>query len=240
MVRHVGRDDVLPAEGGDDAGAGELGGGAHLVGGAAGARADEAVDLAARLEAAVAAGAVRAASVRFDVAGTEPGELAHAGDLVELVREVEQRRTASLAGGRLAVGVAAYPTRHPESPSFRHDIEVLLAKQRAGADFAITQVYFRPQRYERLVGRRHAPPLYYAIAASTLLALGAVGPAPRAAAVFAAVALGLVSVLAARRLRGLAKSPREVLDVVLSSFAIPYLSLYWRLRGALRWRVAFF
>lgn len=88
--------------------------------------------------------------------GAEPGELPHAGDLVELVREVEQRHTASLGGGRLAVGVAAYPTRHPESPSFRHDIEVLLAKQRAGADFAITQVYFRPQRYERLVSAARA------------------------------------------------------------------------------------
>ena len=54
------------------------------------------------------------------------------------------------------MGVAAYPTRHPESPSFRHDVEVLLAKQRSGADFAITQVYFRPQRYERLVAAARA------------------------------------------------------------------------------------
>lgn len=88
--------------------------------------------------------------------GSEPGELRHAGELVELVREVEQRHTAALAAGRLAVGVAAYPTRHPESPSFRHDVEVLLAKQRSGADFAITQVYFRPQRYERLVAAARA------------------------------------------------------------------------------------
>ena len=43
--------------------------------------------------------------------GAEPGELRHAGELVELVREVEQRHTAALAAGRLAVGVAAYPTR---------------------------------------------------------------------------------------------------------------------------------
>ena len=88
--------------------------------------------------------------------GTGPGELRHAGELVELVREVERRHTASLAAGRLAVGVAAYPTRHPESPSFRHDVGVLAAKQRSGADFAITQVYFRPQRYERLVAAARA------------------------------------------------------------------------------------
>ena len=88
--------------------------------------------------------------------GTDRGELRYAGELVELVRDVERRHSAALAAGRLAVGVAAYPTRHPESPSFRHDVEVLLAKQRSGADFAITQVYFRPQRYERLVAAARA------------------------------------------------------------------------------------
>lgn len=79
------------------------------------------------------------------------GELASAHHLVELVRDVERRRTASLAAGRLAVGVAAYPTRHPESPSVAHDVEVLRVKQDSGADFAITQVYFRPEEYEQLV-----------------------------------------------------------------------------------------
>jgi len=75
----------------------------------------------------------------------------YAQQLVELIRQVEQRRTAHLCAGRLAVGVAAYATRHPESPSFAHDIEVLLAKQAAGADFAITQVFFHAEHYARLV-----------------------------------------------------------------------------------------
>ena len=79
------------------------------------------------------------------------GELPFARDLVELIREVEARHRASLAGGRLSVGVAAYPTRHPESPSFLHDVEVLVSKQVSGADFAITQVYFEPDHYVRLV-----------------------------------------------------------------------------------------
>ncbi len=85
----------------------------------------------------------------------EPGpadeELPFAQDLVGLIREVETRHGASLAGGRLAVGVAAYPNRHPESPSFLHDVEVLVSKQRCGADFAITQVYFDHLHYVRLV-----------------------------------------------------------------------------------------
>lgn len=85
-------------------------------------------------------------------AGVEnPDELPFARYLVELVREVELASTATLAAGRLSVGVAAYPVRHPESPSFQHDVEVLLSKQRSGADYAITQVYFRHEDYSGLV-----------------------------------------------------------------------------------------
>lgn len=79
------------------------------------------------------------------------GELPFARYLIELIREVETRHGATLAGGRLAVGVAAYAHRHPESPSFEHDVEVLLAKERSGANFAITQVYFEAEDYRRLV-----------------------------------------------------------------------------------------
>ncbi|NYE94463.1 methylenetetrahydrofolate reductase (NADPH) [Psychromicrobium silvestre] len=82
-----------------------------------------------------------------------PGALNFAQDLVELIRRVEQRRSAMLAAGKVAIGVAAYPTRHPESPSEQHDIEVLLAKQRSGADFAITQVFFHPEQYADLLLR---------------------------------------------------------------------------------------
>ncbi|KRE80226.1 methylenetetrahydrofolate reductase [Arthrobacter sp. Soil763] len=87
--------------------------------------------------------------------GTEPaqGSLRYAQDLIELIRRVEQRRSALLCAGKVAVGVAAYPSRHPESPSEAHDVEVLLAKQRSGADFAITQVFFHPGQYEQLLAR---------------------------------------------------------------------------------------
>lgn len=81
------------------------------------------------------------------------GSLRYAQDLIELIRRVEQRRSAMLCAGRIAVGVAAYPTRHPESPSEAHDVEVLLAKQRSGADFAITQVFFHTEQYADLLTR---------------------------------------------------------------------------------------
>ncbi|ASN40307.1 5,10-methylenetetrahydrofolate reductase [Arthrobacter sp. 7749] len=79
------------------------------------------------------------------------GEFPFARYLIELIREVEAEHSAALAGGRLGVGVAAYPIRHPESPSFDHDIEVLLAKERSGANYAITQVYFQASEYTNLV-----------------------------------------------------------------------------------------
>ena len=87
--------------------------------------------------------------------GAEPalGSLRYAQDLIELIRRVEQRRSALLCAGKIAVGVAAYPTRHPESPNEAHDVEVLLAKQRSGADFAITQVFFHTEQYADLLTR---------------------------------------------------------------------------------------
>lgn len=82
-----------------------------------------------------------------------PGSLRYAADLIELIRRVEQRRSALLCAGKVAIGVAAYPAQHPESPSVEHDVEVLLAKQNAGADFAITQVFFHADQYKDLVVR---------------------------------------------------------------------------------------
>lgn len=81
------------------------------------------------------------------------GSLHYAQDLIDLIRRVEQRRSALLCAGKVAVGVAAYPARHPESPSEEHDVEVLLAKQRSGADFAITQVFFHSSQYLNLLTR---------------------------------------------------------------------------------------
>lgn len=88
-----------------------------------------------------------------DGAAPASGSLRYAQDLIELIRRVEQRRSALLCAGKVAVGVAAYPTRHPESPSEAHDVEVLLAKQRSGADFAITQVFFHSEQYADLMTR---------------------------------------------------------------------------------------
>ncbi|WP_298458843.1 methylenetetrahydrofolate reductase [uncultured Cellulomonas sp.] len=91
-----------------------------------------------------------------------PGGLSRASELVELLREVEAARCGSSASQalrgaahKLSVAVAAFPTGHPGpgSPAERRgrDLQALLAKQRAGADFAITQVFFDPATYTDLL-----------------------------------------------------------------------------------------
>lgn len=80
-----------------------------------------------------------------------PLELPFARYLVELIRRIEGEDFSHLAAGKVSVGVAAYPYKHPESTSLLQDIEILLSKQRAGADYAITQVYFDNSQYAGLL-----------------------------------------------------------------------------------------
>jgi len=53
------------------------------------------------------------------------------------------------------------------------------------------------------------------------------------------VAVALVARLAWRRLRRTDRSLRHLLEMLATSAVIPFLSVYWRLRGALRFRVLF-
>ena len=70
-----------------------------------------------------------------------PGGLDHAVELVELIRSL----------GSFSVGVAAFPEGHPESADLDQDARVLAMKQQAGAEFAITQMFFRVEDYQRLM-----------------------------------------------------------------------------------------
>ncbi len=72
-----------------------------------------------------------------------PGGLNHAVDLVELIRSL----------GEFTVGVAAFPEVHPESADIDEDARVLASKQDAGAEFAVTNLFFRVEDYERLIAR---------------------------------------------------------------------------------------
>jgi methylenetetrahydrofolate reductase (NADPH) len=75
-----------------------------------------------------------------------PGGLTYASELVALVRSL----------GSFSVGVAAFPEGHREAACLEDDVRVLKAKQDAGAEFAITDMFFRASDYFGLRERAEA------------------------------------------------------------------------------------
>jgi len=72
-----------------------------------------------------------------------PGGFTYASELVERVRD----------RGGFDIGVAAFPEGHPSAASLDADADVLVAKAKAGASFAVTQMFFRASDYFGLVER---------------------------------------------------------------------------------------
>jgi glycosyltransferase involved in cell wall biosynthesis len=144
-----------------------------------------------------------------------------------------QFRLAQQAGpvGRCGDAVVFHPVR-PESWG------VCLRQQRNAYFDALLYKKHRQLYRERI--RRVPPWGYYAIVALTVAALASAVLGHFGLALGCALgATAFVLELAWQRLRETSLAPRHVTEMIVTSALIPFLSVYWRLRGALRFRVLF-
>ena len=96
------------------------------------------------------------------------GDLHSAGELVQLIHRVQAERVpyqeTAIPGlpraravkterEHVRIAVAAFPNGHPRSRSAAQDIDTLLAKQAAGANLAITQLFFHADHYLSFIQR---------------------------------------------------------------------------------------
>ena len=109
----------------------------------------------------------------------------------------------------------------------------------------------RKSQYNALLYKKHpvlyrqrvqpGPPRdYYAIVGSIVaFLLGAVCRRPLVALASIVIWARLTGQFIARRLRGTSRRPAHIAEMVVTSALIPPLAVYWRLRGAIAYRVRF-
>lgn len=139
--------------------------------------------------------------------------------------------------------LARGPVGHASLACVQHPVRperwgVSLRQQRNS--FFDALLYKKHPRLYRQRIRRVPPWDYYLMVALALSALPLgllAGGRAALAALAGALALGVA--LALRRLRHTDRSPAHVAEMLLTSMLIPFLSVYWRLLGALRFRVLF-
>ncbi|MFM8928756.1 MAG: methylenetetrahydrofolate reductase [NAD(P)H] [Betaproteobacteria bacterium] len=76
------------------------------------------------------------------------GEFRYASDLVAFIREE--------TGSHFHIEVGAYPETHPQARSPQDDLKAFVTKVRAGANSAITQMFFNTDAYFRFVDEAYA------------------------------------------------------------------------------------
>jgi methylenetetrahydrofolate reductase (NADPH) len=107
-------------------------------------------NIAALLQRYRDAGVGRIVALRGDLPATAmsasaPGEFHYANELVSFIRETH--------GNHFLIEVAAYPEMHPQAPNPTADFENFCRKVEAGADSAITQLFYNADAYFHFVDR---------------------------------------------------------------------------------------
>jgi len=101
-------------------------------------------NIAALLERYRQAGVKRIVALRGDLPATAmspsaPGEFHYANELVSFIRETH--------GDAFKIEVAAYPEMHPQAPNPGADFDSFCHKVKAGADGALTQLFYNADAY---------------------------------------------------------------------------------------------
>jgi len=109
---------------------------------------------------------------------TDLGDLGSSAELVQLIHRVQAEqapyrelpvpglpgaRAVGTERERVTIAVAAFPNGHPRSRSVSQDIDTLLAKQAAGANLAITQLFFHADDYLSFAARAKAAGVLFPI-----------------------------------------------------------------------------
>jgi methylenetetrahydrofolate reductase (NADPH) len=95
------------------------------------------------------------------------GDLSSAAELVQLIHRVQAERVPFVqvpvpgfpgarrlaSGEKVTIAVAAFPNGHPRSRSIDQDLDTLLAKEAAGANLAISQLFFEADEFLSFVDR---------------------------------------------------------------------------------------
>jgi methylenetetrahydrofolate reductase (NADPH) len=106
--------------------------------------------VAAQLERYRAAGVKRIVALRGDLPATAmsaaaPGDFHYANELVSFIRAEH--------GSAFRIEVAAYPEMHPQAASASEDFENFRRKVEAGADSALTQLFYNADAYFHFMER---------------------------------------------------------------------------------------
>ncbi len=96
-----------------------------------------------------------------------------------------------------------------------------------------------PEMYRSKIEPRPHWEYYMMVLSFIILVIGFMGHAYLMAGVAFAIWGGLLSFLIYKRLDKASREPQHIAEMVVTSIAIPFLSLYWKIYGALKFRTLF-